>query len=559
MMYSPVKRCAAMMLSTALVFGAAGCSEKRPDSLDRPVTEMGKVNPVYDRFFAEAGDDIDLAALQDLIAEQCGLRKAGAEPLANSLVAWRREAVESAGPDVLASLSNLNRHLFETRDLALKNDPNDVAAGLLVGLTNGRSLTPLSAAWLYYDFVSAMGAPAAMVEWPGGFGVQVTHANGQVYVWPAHQGRAYTPQGLQQYFLDDRRFNLAESDLRAGLFLKPMSKRQIASRFLAHTGCGLFQRGDEDAGLDHLTVALLLDPANREALHLRGDAYLSQGNLHLALADYDRALAAGADYALSHFKLAEAYLNLDYAKALSHYAEALRLKPNFAAAYCGQGRTLARMNRRDDAIASYQAGLQTDPKNAPLLRALAELYMQAGEFGFAAPQYRLAVAANPYDQELYIGLGTCLQKLNKDAEALTFFEQGIAKLPAAHELRYYKAALLLRMNRPADAAMEYKTILATAARPGSLNERIADAAALAADYPEALTYYKRALDTQDNRMVLHFKSARVYAQQGERKEAVNWLRASQALGFSDYDAVSADPAFQILLTEYSLRDIFGDR
>ena len=155
-------------------------------------------------------------------------------------------------------------------------------------------------------------------------------------------------------------------------------------------------------------------------------------------------------------------------------------------------------------------------------------------------------------------MAACYQKSEQDLKALKCYNDGIERIPAGLNLRYFRAALLIRLKRVSEAIADYKAILANSVKPGKLNERIADTAMIIRDYTTALGYYQAALEVQSNLMVLHYKVARVYGFKKDFGESLNWLRAAQMLGFRDYDDLQNDRAFVNLLKQESLRDIFGE-
>jgi Flp pilus assembly protein TadD len=67
------------------------------------------------------------------------------------------------------------------------------------------------------------------------------------------------------------------------------------------------------------------------------------------------------------FGLAGAYLAAEqFENAVSEYREAIRLKPDYSAAYRGLGRSLERVARLDEAKAAYAKGLEVATRNGDL-------------------------------------------------------------------------------------------------------------------------------------------------------------------------------------------------
>ena len=67
------------------------------------------------------------------------------------------------------------------------------------------------------------------------------------------------------------------------------------------------------------------------------------------------------------FGLAGAYLAAEqFESAVAEYREAIRLKPDYSAAYRGLGRSLERVTRLDEARAAYTKGLEVAAQNGDL-------------------------------------------------------------------------------------------------------------------------------------------------------------------------------------------------
>lgn len=67
-----------------------------------------------------------------------------------------------------------------------------------------------------------------------------------------------------------------------------------------------------------------------------------------------------------------------YAEALAHYEAAATLKPDHAGGQLGCGRMLAKLGRKDEARARFEAALKLNPNFEAAKKALAELDQPAG-------------------------------------------------------------------------------------------------------------------------------------------------------------------------------------
>jgi tetratricopeptide (TPR) repeat protein len=97
----------------------------------------------------------------------------------------------------------------------------------------------------------------------------------------------------------------------------------------------------------------------------RGDAYFQRRESDLALRDYTQAIKLNAKYSEAYDGRCWTLATLDkLAEAANDCKASLRLRPNFAPTLTNLGLVDLRLGQFDDAIASYTAALQVDPKSA---------------------------------------------------------------------------------------------------------------------------------------------------------------------------------------------------
>jgi serine/threonine-protein kinase len=258
---------------------------------------------------------------------------------------------------------------------------------------------------------------------------------------------------------------------------------------------------------------------NADALDVywRGRALLERrdlkGNVEAALAAFDQAIALDPRFADAHAARGEAfwarYLDRrvpeDAATAISAGADALRIAPDRPTVRYSLAVTLAGTGRPDEAIQELQYVLAFQPNHDDARRVLALVLAQQGRLDEAISEYRKAIVARPrywanhsslcvtlyraaqYDAAIeacqrvvelqpdsaigYQQLGTIVQMLGRDAEAIAYYEQANARTPfaptysnlgALHHKhgRYekaveaYRAAIKLRPN----SAVTYRNL-----------------------------------------------------------------------------------------------------
>lgn len=72
---------------------------------------------------------------------------------------------------------------------------------------------------------------------------------------------------------------------------------------------------------------------------------------------FEQMLSRGEDTALLRFSLGNAYIKFDAARAAEHLRQAVRLDPDYSAAWKLLGRALTETDERDDAQRAYESGI----------------------------------------------------------------------------------------------------------------------------------------------------------------------------------------------------------
>ena len=176
-------------------------------------------------------------------------------------------------------------------------------------------------------------------------------------------------------------------------------------------GFALFQQGKSKEAVVALEKAIAVDPKHWKAHNNLALAAIDSGELEVAEAHYRESLAIKpqpaiyndlgfvlereglADEAAEMYRKAikldpgsaSAQYNLgsslarsgQYAEAESHLRKALKISPN-TQTYTGLGIVLSQLGRTDEAVASLQAAIKADPKNATAQQKLAEIQQNSG-------------------------------------------------------------------------------------------------------------------------------------------------------------------------------------
>ena len=258
------------------------------------------------------------------------------------------------------------------------------------------------------------------------------------------------------------------------------------------------------------------------------------GRLNDAITHFEEALRLKPDFAEAHSNLGSALAavpgRLD--EAIAQYEEALRLQPDLAEAHNNLGNALSRTpGRLNQAIAQFQEALRLDPDYAEAHNNLGNAWMRVpGRLDEAIAQYEEALRLQPNYAEAHNNLGGALGKMpGRLNEAVVQYEEALRLRPnyaEAHNnlggalggmpgrlndaIAHFQEALRLR---PDFAEAHNNLGTAWLRTPGRLNDAVAEyqeALRINPDFAEAHNNLGNALSKVPGRLneaVAHYEEA----------------------------------------------------
>jgi SAM-dependent methyltransferase/Flp pilus assembly protein TadD len=180
---------------------------------------------------------------------------------------------------------------------------------------------------------------------------------------------------------------------------------------------------------------LAAEPNNAHALHLRGVLAHATGRHEEAVVLIGRALALGEQPDF-HYNLGLALSALGRRReAADHWARAVAVNPNHAAARLNLGNVLRERGEFDAAIAQHEAALRV--WSAPqVYNSLGLSLAGAGRHEEAMAHYNRAIATQPAFIEPYLNLAASLLAMGRidDALRVTTHSFGVRELPESRAL-----------------------------------------------------------------------------------------------------------------------------
>lgn len=175
---------------------------------------------------------------------------------------------------------------------------------------------------------------------------------------------------------------------------------QINSNYsIAHNslGAALLRQGKFKEAMTHFSQALQINPHYEDA----------RANLRIALQRIGKGGSEAESYNLQAIALAgEGKLD----EAVTHFSEALRVRPDFAEAHYNMGNVLAQQGKLNEAISHFIRVLQIKPNYAEAHNNIGIAMARQGKFNEAVDHFSEALRIRPNFAEAKNNLGRALRR-----------------------------------------------------------------------------------------------------------------------------------------------------
>jgi tetratricopeptide (TPR) repeat protein len=241
---------------------------------------------------------------------------------------------------------------------------------------------------------------------------------------------------------------------------------------------------------------------------------------------------AFADAASEYQAGSDAYNQNNYAEAIRHLTNAIRLKPDFAKAYVTRGNAYDDSGQTDIALADYSKAIVLSPGYADAYSNRGVAYYRKKEYDRALADLDKAIQLNPNFAFNYVSRGNVYDDKGLTDQALADYSSAIKVDPAFHRSYGERGSTYLRLGQldkamaDLDKAIELNPRYAFAyVRRGQLREKKNDPDNAISDYRKALAL--------DPARTVPGKACSGSASNPEQYEATHLLRASRARASPD--------------------------
>jgi tetratricopeptide (TPR) repeat protein len=367
-------------------------------------------------------------------------------------------------------------------------------------------------------------------------------------------GLVYISQNLNTLAVEQLRKALAEDNKNPeihsalgtalaaeGKFTEAQAEFEAVLAILPGSADALFNRGQSlvgqkryGAAIASFQQALEVRPGNADYAFALSDALVKSGNI-------DKAVAVLKTFTKEHPESALGWFNLGVVEAripslesaIDSFQESLRLAPQNDQARELLAHNLIDASRYPEALPLVNNLLQQSPENAEYLSLRGSVWRGEGQFDAAISDFQKAAAIQPRNFDIQYGLGFCLAKANRLAEAETHLEKALDLRPDSDAAKFQLMSVL-RSRGETEKAQKLANELQTA-KQATLRHDLANAAGakgnedvLAGKYREAIAQYQSALALEPNNAETLFNLSVAQKSVGDLQgEKASLLRAAR--------------------------------
>ncbi len=237
-------------------------------------------------------------------------------------------------------------------------------------------------------------------------------------------------------------------------------------------------------------------------------------------------------------------------EAIHHYQIVCQLRPDYLPALVNLGNSHLRLNRLQEARASFTAALRIDKNAAAALYGLGQIALAAKDYAVAVKYFKEALTQAPDANRLHYALAMAYRGLGDLERARAHLAQqgtvgvripdpvidGLQDLIRGERVHLIRGRLAFESLRFAEAAGEFRKALAANPKSVSARVNLGSVLALTGDVKAAEDQFQETLRVEPRNAAAHYNLGLLLANQNRHDEAVFHLQVVVNLNPSDADA-----------------------
>jgi len=261
--------------------------------------------------------------------------------------------------------------------------------------------------------------------------------------------------------------------------------------------------------------AIKVTENNYQAHNNLGTAF-SQVDLDGAISHYKEALKIKPDFAMAFYNIGNPLAKQGLAnEAIDHYLEALRIKPNYAEAHNNLGTALIKKRNYDEATLHFKKALKINSQLIEPRNNLANLLFLQGKPDEAISQYNEILKSNPEYADAHYNLAYVLSAQKKLNEAVLHYQEAIRINPEYVKAHYHLGKILMNQGKTKQAIFHFAETIRISPDYVEGYNQIGIILAKQGKYNKAKVFFSKAVQIRPN-----------YTEARENIEALNKIRNS---------------------------------
>jgi len=258
-----------------------------------------------------------------------------------------------------------------------------------------------------------------------------------------------------------------------------------------------------------------------EKIFFEGFLLEIQGKRQDALEKYSEAIKLNPNYDAAYSSRGNLYsLSKDKDKALADYNQAIKINPNNSAAYIGRGSVFYGIGDKEKALTDYNQAIKINPNNSVAYTVRGIIFDDKREYDKAITDYNQAIKINPNNSFAYNNRGNSYSNKGEYDKALADYNQAIKINPIDSSPYNGRGTIYSEKGEHDKAIINYNQaikldpnfVLAYNNRGNSYNRKGED--------DKAITDYNQAIKLDPNSALAYNGRGISYGKKGEYDKAI---------------------------------------
>ncbi len=241
----------------------------------------------------------------------------------------------------------------------------------------------------------------------------------------------------------------------------------------------------------------------------------------------------------------------NYSEALKLYMQVLRVDPEHAPALYEIAKIRYAQTRLSDAINFAEKAVRLDPDNEWYASFLADLYRTGEYYSKSTKIYENLAKSHPENIDYYFSWANAYLYEGKAQQAIDVYNQIEKREGISEQISLQKSKIYQIIGDKEKANAEIEKLSEAFPQEAKYMRMLAETAIQKKNYPAALKYYNRILQTNPEDPFVHISLAEYYHTIGDSAKAFNELK----LGFANKN-LEADTKSKIMFLYYSNKSAF---